>query len=313
MLKPRKSFPRRISSKQSRLGATMDLLGEARRTSNSSLFDLIHGYVYGRWPYLYIATGIGENRLARILSPIIGFVSMLVPERSSADGETGTVADSYHGKVMPTETARRLVSLDTPIDLRDLEQVVPFERAREIILRHPDHIVALQCPCRSARSDPCLPLDVCLIVGEPFAGFVAAHHPGRSRWVSQREAQDILRAERDRGHVHHAFFKDAMLDRFYAICNCCDCCCGAMQAMRNGSPMLISSGYVTQVDETHCMLCGLCADDCPFGALSLGDSRVEVSEALCMGCGICVNNCPEGALQLERDPSKPEPLVIPGA
>jgi hypothetical protein len=26
------------------------------------------------------------------------------------------------------------------------------------------------------------------------------------------------------------YYKDAMLGRFYAICNCCACCCGAMQA-----------------------------------------------------------------------------------
>ena len=35
-----------------------------------------------------------------------------------------------------------------------------------------------------------------------------------------------------------------MLGRFYAICNCCKCCCGAMQAHLNGVPMLASSGYV---------------------------------------------------------------------
>jgi hypothetical protein len=26
-------------------------------------------------------------------------------------------------------------------------------------------------------------------------------------------------------------YKDAMLGRFYAICNCCSCCCGAMEAL----------------------------------------------------------------------------------
>lgn len=311
MLNPRQSLLREKNAKQSKLGAVAHFVSAARQTQRYSGFDLIHGYIYGRWPYLYIATGLGKNRLAGALRPILAFVSRLVPEWKSAGGETGTVADAYHGKVMPTDTASRLVSLDVPIELRDLEQVVPFEHAREIILSDPDHIVALQCPCRSARSDPCLPLDVCLIVGEPFASFVAAHHPQRSRWISQMEAQDILRAEQDRGHVHHAFFKDAMLDRFYAICNCCECCCGAMQAMRNGSPMLISSGYITQLEETRCLLCGLCADACPFGALSLGESKLEVSESRCMGCGICVHTCPEGALHLLRDPSKPEPLIIP--
>jgi hypothetical protein len=38
------------------------------------------------------------------------------------------------------------------------------------------------------------------------------------------EALDLLRAEHERGHLHSAWFKDVMLNRFYAICNCCKCC-----------------------------------------------------------------------------------------
>ena len=71
------------------------------------------------------------------------------------------------------------------------------------------------------------------------------------------EAVAILQAEQERGHVHHAFFKDAMLQRFYAICNYCSCCCGAMQAQRNGTPMLASSGYVSRVDEDACIALSL--------------------------------------------------------
>jgi ferredoxin len=132
------------------------------------------------------------------------------------------------------------------------------------------------CVVRVERADPCLPLDVCLIVGEPFAGFVAEHHPHRCRWITADEAVEILRAEHERGHVHHAFFKDAMLDRFYAICNCCACCCGAMQAKRTGTPMLASSGYVSLVDADLCADCGQCVEICPFAAISSGDGTAGV-------------------------------------
>ena len=57
------------------------------------------------------------------------------------------------------------------------------------------------------------------------------------------------------------FSKQAMLGRFYAICNCCACCCGAISAHRHGTPMLISSGYVASVDESACVACGTCASD----------------------------------------------------
>ena len=110
--------------------------------------------------------------------------------------------------------------------------------------------------------------------------------------------------------MHHAFFKDAMLGRFYAICNCCSCCCGAMQAFRHGVPMLASSGYVARSDAGRCVACGVCVNACPFAALSLDGGVLRIDEAVCMGCGVCVSKCLRGALLLARDPSKPEPLEV---
>jgi Pyruvate/2-oxoacid:ferredoxin oxidoreductase delta subunit len=203
-----------------------------------------------------------------------------------------------------------LVTLNEEISLPVPEQVLPYSRARDIVLRNPDHIVALDCPCRASRPSPCRPLDICLIVGEPFASFVVEHNPGRARWISQQRAEQILHEEHERGHVHHAFFKDAMLERFYAICNCCSCCCGAMQAFRNGTPMLASSGYVSRIDPQSCIYCERCADACPFDAVSMGDAAAWVDDQLCMGCGVCVSRCDWNAVELVRDPSKGEPLAV---
>jgi ferredoxin len=248
--------------------------------------------------------------LGKLLWPSLG---------SEAEPNPGLAfADSYHGKVMPVESAKRLISVGQAIELRDLEQVIPYSQARDIVLHDPDHIVVLECPCRAARKEPCLPLDVCLIVGEPFASFVIDHHPGRSRWITQQEAAEILEAENERGHVHHAFFKDAMLGRYYAICNCCSCCCGAMQAWQNDTPMLISSGYVSRVDAGLCRACGTCAQCCPFEAVIMAERRnnggstqlAVIDVDACMGCGVCVSRCEQGALSLVRDPSKGEPLEI---
>ena len=68
-----------------------------------------------------------------------------------------------------------------------------------------------------------------MIVGEPFASFVNEHNPDKSRWITRDEAIQILE-EDARGRVYHAFFKDAMLESYYAICKCYSCCCGAMKA-----------------------------------------------------------------------------------
>jgi ferredoxin len=291
--------------------STRAFIREARRTPGFSFFDWLHGYVYARWPYLYIGMGTGQHPLARFFRPLVGW---LAPLFGIADDDpdigAATFADGYHGKVMPLDAATRLVSVAEEVSLTDLERVIPYPRARDIVLRNPDHIAALECPCRAAREEPCLPLDVCLIVGEPFAGFIVEHHPRRARWVSQAEAAEILRAEHERGHVHHAFFKDAMLGRFYAICNCCACCCGAMQAWQNGTPMLASSGYVASADPARCTGCGLCVEFCQFEALSLDDGAVRVEAALCMGCGVCASKCKQAVLSLARAPDRGVPLEI---
>ena len=238
--------------------STRAFFEEARKTPGYSKFDLLHGYVYARWAYLYIAIGTGEHPLSKWYARIAGLLNRLVTRHKPDEDPAEQIgfADTYHGKVVPLQEAQNLVSIHDELHVHDLEKVIPYKRARSIIMQNPERIVALECPCRAAREHPCLPLDVCLIVGDPFASFVHEHQPDRSRWITREEAVAILQAEDERGHVHHAFFKDAMLDRFYAICNCCECCCGAMQAHRNGTPMLASSGYISQVDTDLCMGCG---------------------------------------------------------
>jgi ferredoxin len=292
--------------------STRAFFKEARKTPGYSTFDLVHGYFYARWPYFYIAMGTGEHPAAKWLAPLAGWFSGIITTRKKGESAGSDIgfADTYHGKVVPLEAAGQLVSVHDHLHVDDLEKVIPYKRARSIIMKNPDNIVALECPCRTAREHPCLPLDVCLIVGDPFASFIREHEPQRSRWISRDEAIAILRAEDERGHVHHAFFKDAMLDRFYAICNCCKCCCGAMQAQRNGVPMLSSSGYVSRVDQELCIGCGDCNAYCQFEALYVTDGINHVVYDKCMGCGICTSKCEQGALLLVRDEAKGLPLEV---
>lgn len=285
---------------------------EARNTPGYSLLDFVHGYIYGRWPYFYIGVGKGKHPATKWLSPLGSAFDRLITKKKRDEPAEETIgfADTYHGKAVPLETAKQLVLINEEIKIPDLEQVIPYKRARSIVMKNPERIVALECPCRAAMENPCTPIDVCLVVGDPFASFIREHQPERSRWITRDEAIEILKAEDERGHVHHAFFKDAMLERFYAICNCCECCCGAMHAHRTGTPMLASSGYISQVDEDLCIGCADCVDYCQFGALEVMDGLNQVNYEKCMGCGVCVDKCDQGALALVRDEAKGVPLEI---
>jgi len=290
--------------------STRSFMREARQIPGFSWFDKLHGYVYLRWPYLYIGIAKGDHPLSKYLAPVWNRIDHILPKPDPAGINQISFADTYHGKVVPTENAAQLVTINADIRIDDLEKIIPYEKARSIVMKNPDHIVALECPCRSVKENPCLPLDVCLVIGEPFASFTIDHHPDRARWISQAEAVNILEAERQRGHVSHAFFKDAMLERFYAICNCCQCCCGAMQAHQNGTPMLASSGYIAQVDIDLCIGCGDCQSYCQFKSISTTNGCSAIDTDSCMGCGVCEAHCTQGAISLAQDLSKGVPLEI---
>lgn len=292
--------------------STRDFIDEAKKIESFSILDLIHGYFYMRWPYFYISMGKGDHPLAKKFQSFLRFRDSIKDKLHIVNGKQkqgSSFADGYHGKVIPVEIARQLVSINQEIRLENLEQVIPFDRARDIILKNPDHIVVIDCPCRKGMESPCLPIEVCLIIGEPFASFVLEHSPDSSYAISAEEARQILEAESRRGHVTHAFFKDAVLNRFYAICNCCSCCCGAMKAHRNGTPMIISSGYVINIDEQKCITCGTCINVCQFNALGMLE-LLTCDTNLCMGCGVCISHCEQSALSLVRDETKPAPLEI---
>jgi Pyruvate/2-oxoacid:ferredoxin oxidoreductase delta subunit len=250
----------------------------------------LHGYIYMRWQKAYI-------RL---------FVNQINPH--STQPARKWWANQYHSKVLTEPQARTLITINEPIPQQDLEQVIPYPVARNILLSAPPAITVYECGCRLARKDHCTPTQVCMFIGEPFASFMLEHHPKESKALTQKEALELLKAEHERGHVHTAWFKNAMLDRFYVICNCCKCCCGGIEQMvKYDIPMMTSSGYVASVDEALCAACGTCTDTCPFGALSLEDHSV-VDWQKCMGCGVCVDQCPNEAMALLRDEQKGLPL-----
>jgi len=262
--------------------------GGLRRFLNLSS---LHGYIYGRW----------TNR----------YVKLLLNLPSPAARAGGWLANRHHSKVLTQEQSEAIITIDQEIPLRELEQVIPYPTARDLVLKGPPDVAVYECACRNARANSCQPTQVCMIIGQPFVDFILEHHPQSSSRLTQAEALELLRKEHERAHLHSAWFKDAMLNRFYAICNCCKCCCAGIHAMmRYDIPMVASSGYVALVDDEICAACGICVDVCPFSAISLDERNVVVDWEQCMGCGICAGQCPKEAISLERDKRKGIPLDV---
>lgn len=293
------------------LPSTRAYLKEGLRTDGYSAKNWLHGYIYSRWIYHYIGIGTGEHALVRRFPKLARILCRLFsPSKTGDPVENITFADTYHGKVISLEDAKKIVTVNRKIEVRDLEQVIPYKLARSILIENPNHIAVIDCPCRVVRAKPCKPVDVCIIVGELFCDFIVEHHPEKSRQITRDEAVEILEAEHRRGHVHHAFFKSDLFGRFYAICNCCRCCCGAVQAWRNGTPMLASSGYISRADQERCTACGICVPFCQFDALSIDKGAIVIDDERCLGCGVCVAKCREEARWLELAPARGKPLDV---
>ena len=295
----------------------------------------VHLYVYARWTVQYVGLLRGTWPRWRVSSqpaidatpgatteapaPRSRVAAARAPRRRVSAAAAGCAANylaaTYHGKVLRTEAARVLVTLDHDLTAGPMEQVVPYRVARDIVIKNSAMIVAYECPCRAARdaaeagsvgrARDCGPLDVCLVIGSPLAEFILSARPDKSRLIDGPQALSLLDDAHRRGNVHTAWFKEAAFGRLYAICNCCSCCCAGLSAMRGGIDAVAPSGYVAQVERELCDGCGVCVRVCPLGAATIlalsGDGRgtALVAREECIGCGVCVDRCPRGALRLD--------------
>lgn len=310
--------------REAREAALKALAKEYPRT-DKGFENRVHGYLYFKYLLLYIHY---MKKPLNKLRPVPD--EMVYPQgenydvvddevKMSADWANMTAqnmkTNAYHAKVMRIEDARQFFEVDRDVNLPDLPKtILPYEHAKDLIIKNPDHIGVMRCPCRTLRGDKaCQPIDVCITIGEPWVSFVEEHNPeAHLRRVTQAEALAIIEHQHELGNVQSAFFKDAANDRFYGICNCCTCCCVALLANNYaGAPLFEKSGYLRVTDSSKCEACGTCAEYCRFLAPSIVEGKLAVDLDRCKGCGVCVDKCPNKAIHLELDdPAVSEPLHL---
>jgi heterodisulfide reductase subunit A len=62
-----------------------------------------------------------------------------------------------------------------------------------------------------------------------------------------------------------------------------------------------AEGRTAYVDANRCSGCGLCEENCPFGAIRVDPDKgcAEVNAVLCKGCGVCTASCRMNAVDLQ--------------
>ena len=51
-----------------------------------------------------------------------------------------------------------------------------------------------------------------------------------------------------------------------------------------------------QIRKDICLGCGLCAQNCPLGAIYVFGGQAEIDQSKCNSCALCMEVCPQGAI-----------------
>lgn len=208
-----------------------------------------------------------------------------------------------------TETRLGRVYVQEPVLTNDkTNHILDYERASHII-EEAEYIGLGLCYCRHKMyhaGHPCeidAPWDVCLTFGNVARSL--AENGGYARLIEKAEAMDALERSYESNLVQ---IGENVRENPAFICNCCGCCCEALQAARKFSPMqpVATTNYIPKISLDKCVGCGKCAKVCPILAIEMaGDSKkkkAEVDTEICLGCGVCARNCLVKAIEMERRP-----------
>ena len=213
-----------------------------------------------------------------------------------------------------TETRLGRVFVQEPVLTNDkMNHILDFERATHIV-EEAEYIGLGLCYCRHKMyhaGHPCeinAPWEVCMTFDNVARSL--AEHKGYARLISKEEAKEVLQLSYESNLVQ---IGENVREHPAFICNCCGCCCEALQAARRFSPMqpVATTNYIPEVSVETCVGCGKCEKVCPILASSMetpGEDEVRKKKwskentEICLGCGVCARNCPTKAIKLERRP-----------
>ena len=149
---------------------------------------------------------------------------------------------------------------------------IAVEKISHWLKKYDGHISAGICTCRASRAllgDGCIDDvdDWCIQLGD-MADYTV--ETGRAHYITKERALEIIELSEKNGFVHQITNIDGE-NKIFDICNCDVKICNALRtSLLFNTPNLSRSSFTANVTKTNCVACGQCVENCPAGAVKLG-------------------------------------------
>ena len=152
------------------------------------------------------------------------------------------------------------------------QEAIGLEKISYWLHKYEGKYAKSMCSCRASREklgEGCGD-DVenwCIAVGD-MADYVVQTQ--RGEYITYDEAMEIFKKAEDNGFVHQITNIDGE-QKIFGICNCNVNVCNALRTSQLfNTPNMSRSAYVAAVEAEKCVACGRCVENCPAGAVKLG-------------------------------------------
>ena len=163
---------------------------------------------------------------------------------------------------------------DIPVEkaIETEQEAIGLEKISYWLHKYEGKYAKSMCSCRASRDklgEGCGD-DVenwCIAVGD-MADYVVQTQ--RGEYITYDEAMEIFKKAEDNGFVHQITNIDGE-QKIFGICNCNVNVCNALRTSQLfNTPNMSRSAYVAAVETEKCVACGRCVENCPAGAVKLG-------------------------------------------
>ncbi|MHA1915850.1 MAG: ATP-binding protein [Promethearchaeota archaeon] len=199
------------------------------------------------------------------------------------------------------EPVIKTIEINKELDFKN--EILPFEVLEKQLSAY-EVFTETPCSCRETAklaNEPCerTSENFCIQAGEAAKRNIKE---GIGKQMNYEEAMKRLKEAEENGLVHST---DNKQDPFTYVCNCCPCCCMALEPVMIGFKLgAAKSNFDPVIDYDLCILCDTCVEICPTGIIEHIDDedgeKITFNLDECLGCGLCASNCPEEAISLEK-------------